>query len=398
MHYGIRWQSIVDFVVLSTVIYWLLNWARKTHVFRLLMGIGSLVLAGSLASRLELIVTAWILHVAAIAAVVLLVVVYYAEIRHALRHVDPLNRLLLPAPSEQVSDRVALAETAFALVVVRRGALIVLTGKDHLESMLTGGIPLGGAISREILEAIFSKVSPVHDGAVIIEDDRISRVGVFLPLTQRENLPSYYGTRHRAAIGLAERSDVKVIVVSEERGEVCLVEGMKVHTMENAAQLVRQIQNVDSSLSLSSSRHLYSSMFGNLGLKISALGIASLIWGVVFMAGTSVRTFTVPIEFENVPLGLEISEPANNVLDIQLRAAAQVFDLLDVSQLVVRVDLGGMSGGVHRIAVQPNNLNLPPGVHLERALPAVLRVLLNPRRPASAKNLNRDLSTTAAKS
>jgi diadenylate cyclase len=396
MQYVVQWQRIVDFVVLSTVIYWLLKWAKKTHALRLFVGIVSLVIVGSMASRLGMIITAWILHVVAIASTVFLVLIYHVEIRLALMRLDPLNRLIRPDPRGKISDRAIVPCTAFTLAGLRCGALIVLTGKDYLGNVLTGGITLGGSISREILEAIFRKDSPVHDGAVIIEGNQISRVGVFLPLTSREDLPNHYGARHRAAIGLAEASDAKVIVVSEERGEVTLVGGGEVRRMGSADQLAQEVQYSDRGSSRPIGQRLWCYLAGNLKLKASALGIASLIWGVVFMTGTSVRSFAVPIEFENVPAGLDISEPVNNVLTVQLGATAQLFDILDVSQLAVRVDLGGMSEGVHRITVQKDNLNLPPGFALERVMPAIFKLSLS-RRVASGHDASPDSSSTLAK-
>ena len=381
----IRWQSVIDFIVLSAVIYWLLNWARKTRVLRFLLGIGGLVITGSLASRLDLIVTAWVLHTGAVVTAVMMVVVNYAEIRQALTHLDPFRRLVHFGSSSHISDKIVIAEAAFALAGTRCGALIVLAGEDPLENWLTGGIPLGGAISREILEAIFRKVSPIHDGAVIIEGNRISRVGAFLPLTQREDLPNYYGTRHRAALGVAEESGAMVIVVSEERGEVSLVEGRTVRLMEDAAVLAQQMEHVRLRPSLPSSRRLLGVFFGNFRLKISAIALASLVWAVVFMTGTSVRTFTVPIEFRDVPMGLEIANPALDVLTVQLRAASRLFDILNENQLEATVSLKGMNQGAHRIVIQASNLNLPPGVSLERTVPPTLGVLLSPQLPVGVQ-------------
>ncbi len=374
-----QWRKVVDFVVLSTAIYWLLDWARQTRVLRIFVGIAGLVLTGSMARQLDLIFTAWILHVSAIAAVVLLVVVYHTEIANALTRLDPLSRLARSLP-EQLSDQLAIATAAFSMAETHRGALIVLTGKDGLENLINGGVPLGGSVSREILEAVFRKASPVHDGAVIIEDGRISRIGVFLPLTSREDLPKQYGTRHRAAIGLAEQSDARVIVVSEERGEVSLVEGPRVCVVENSDRLVELIKETVHRTPAPSPKGLLTRLCRNVRLKLSALGIAFVIWGLVFMTGSSVRTFTVPIEFENVPSGLQISEPANDVLVVQLQAATRLFTTLDESQLVVRADLRGKTEGLHSIEVKPENLNLPPGVSLERAVPRVLRVRLVPRQ------------------
>jgi DNA integrity scanning protein DisA with diadenylate cyclase activity len=101
---------------------------------------------------------------------------------------------------------VSICDAVFALAT-GRGALVVLVRQDPVDALVSGGVPLGGTVSKEILEAIFRKVSPVHDGATIIERDRISRVGAILPLTERMDLLSEFGTRHRAAFGLAERCD-----------------------------------------------------------------------------------------------------------------------------------------------------------------------------------------------
>jgi diadenylate cyclase len=375
----LNWRSIADFSVLTIVAYWLLNWARQTRVLRLLTGIGAMVFLGSLTGRLELVITAWIFHLAAIASVLLLVVVYQVEIRHALTRLDPLNRLVHAMPLESTSDSTAIADAAFSLAANHRGALIVLARRDRLDNLLHGGIPLGGTISREILEAVFRKMSPVHDGAVVVEDGRIARVGVVLPLTRREDLPLRFGTRHRAALGLTEQSDARVIVVSEERGEVSLAEGAAIVRVESAPALALQIQATDRESSSPSHRRLFDFLFADLKLKSVALAVAGLIWGLVFMSGASVRTFVIPIEFEDVPPGLEVSDSSSDVLSVQLRGATRLFSTLEQSQLVVTVDLKGMRQGIYSIVVGAENLHLPPGIFLERALPATIRVRLEPR-------------------
>src|SRR5262245_32710644 len=309
----LHWRSVVDCGVLTVVVYWFLNWAIQTRVLRLFVGIGALIIAGGFAGRMELVITAWILHIAAIAAVVLLVIVFHSEIRHALIHLDPLNRFVRSGSSGTSSDWLAVGEAAFSLAATHRGALIVLSGKQSLQNLLTGGVPLNGIISREILEAIFRKMSPVHDGAVVIHGDRISRVGAFLPLTSREELPRQYGTRHRAAVGLAEQTDAAVIVVSEERGEVSIVQRATITPVKDVADLVRRITGVSRvQASPGYSSRIRAHLLGNWKPKLLAVAISVLIWGLVFMTGSSIRTFTVPIELENMPAGLEVSEPLNN--------------------------------------------------------------------------------------
>jgi hypothetical protein len=124
------------------------------------------------------------------------------------------------------------------------GALIVIVRRNAVAELVSGGIVLEAAVSPEILEAIFQKTSPVHDGAVIVRGDRIVRAAAVLPLTERERMPSYYGTRHRAAMGLSERCDALVVVVSEERGEVTLMEGRRMLRFDEEQKLAETLETV----------------------------------------------------------------------------------------------------------------------------------------------------------
>jgi diadenylate cyclase len=379
----ISWQNIVDFLVLATAIYWLLMWARESGVLRILLGIGGILLVASVARRLDLVVTAWILNLAVVTAVALLAVAYHAQIRHALKRLDPLRRLMGSSSLESGSDYQAIGEAAFGLAAARRGALIVLTGNDSLESLVTEGVPLGGAISRDILEAIFRKVSPVHDGAVTIEEGRISRVGVFLPPTKRDDLSNVYGSRHRAALGLAELSDAFIIVVSEERGEVSVVQGPSLSRISSPAELMERMRRFRHPLPIPAGRKLRTLLFGNWGLKGLALAMATVIWAQIFIAGASIRTFSAPIEYQNVPSGLEVTHRSHEALAVQLRAASWLFSTLGNYRFVVRMDLSGMTLGMHSIVIQGRHLNLPPGISFENALPSVLTFQLTQRRSSN---------------
>lgn len=135
-------------------------------------------------------------------AVVLLLVVFQPDIRRALTQLDVLERLLRRPAALVVPRLRAIVDASFALAAARRGALIAIVRRDSVDEWATGGVPLGGEVSSEILEAIFRKVSPVHDGAAIVEGGRISRVAAVLPLSETQGLPGAFGTRHRAAMGL----------------------------------------------------------------------------------------------------------------------------------------------------------------------------------------------------
>ena len=165
------------------------------RALRVTIGILALEAGALVAGRFDLVITVWVLHAAAVGAGVVLIVLFQPELRHALSMLEvALKRSDRRSALSQALEVVSAA--AFSLAGAGRGALLVLTRHDSVTELLQGGVPLGGHVSPEILEAVFRKVSPVHDGATIVEGDRITRVGALLPLSQSEKLPRKWGTRH----------------------------------------------------------------------------------------------------------------------------------------------------------------------------------------------------------
>lgn len=215
-----RWQTVVDFLFLAVAFYVMLRWARSARALRIALGIVGLHALALLARQLDLVVTSWLLDFLSILAVVLLLLVFQPELRRVFMGLDSALRRFPRVRSASMQNNQEIAEACFDLAPARVGALIVIVGRDSIGELLEGGVSLGADISSKLLKAIFQKESPLHDGAVIIEKDRISKANVVLPLTHRPDVPAFYGTRHRAAMGLAERCDALVMAVSEERGQV----------------------------------------------------------------------------------------------------------------------------------------------------------------------------------
>lgn len=153
----------------------------------------------------------------------------------------------------------------------------MLTRQDPVGELLSGGVPLGGQVSAEILEAIFRKVSPVHDGATVIEGDRITRVGALLPLSQNDGLPRNWGTRHRAGFGLVERTDAVIVVASEERGELTLMHGRAFEEARTVDALVGRLKVLFSSEPVRDAPPTAGP--SNQLLWATAVGLALVIWG-----------------------------------------------------------------------------------------------------------------------
>ncbi|PYS46038.1 MAG: hypothetical protein DMG13_30780 [Acidobacteria bacterium] len=378
---ALRWQNIVDFFVLTVAIYLLLRWGKDARAFRVSLAIVGLRAGALLARQLDLIVTGLLLDATNLIAIILLLIVYQAELRHALTRLDVMAWLVPRHKGTMGRALQAISSAAFSLARARCGALIVITRRDSVNELIDGGIELGGEISAEILEAIFRKNSPVHDGAAIVEGDHIARVGAILPLTHRTDILNEYGTRHRAAIGLAERCDALVIVVSEERSEVSLMVGRNILKVDTAEALGMKIRGLQAPREIVSRTGLRQILLGDLGLKSAALGLAFIFWSIsFFLVGNSIRTVTVPVEFSNVPANTEISQLSTGTVQVELRGSAWVLDSVSLGSLVARFDLTGAKEGYQALSVEQSTLSLPPGLIIQNVSPRRISLNLVPSR------------------
>jgi uncharacterized protein (TIGR00159 family) len=196
------------------------------------------------ARHFDLVLTSWVLDGAAILAIVVLLLVFQAELRRFFMRLDSLLNWRSQEASRLAETYQSISQAAFRLASGSIGALIVVVRRNAVAELVSGGITLEAGVSPEILEAIFQKTSPVHDGAVIVRGDRMVRAAAVLPLTDRERVPSYYGTRHRAAMGLSERCDALVVVVSEERAEVTLMEARRIVRFDDEQKLAQTLEKL----------------------------------------------------------------------------------------------------------------------------------------------------------
>ena len=370
----VRWQPIVDLIILAVVLYGLLVWSHSARALRFVVSaIGFHVLA-LVTNRLGLIITPWILDGAAILTVLLLITVFQTELRQAFMRLDRSllrrSRSLMLATSGTFSDHEAVARAAFALARNRLGALFVVAGRDSTRELIDGGLEINADVSPELLEAIFQHSSPLHDGAVLIEDGRVSRAGGILPLTNGPDLPTAFGTRHRAALGLVERCDAMVTVVSEERSQVAFLCGRTIEPMDTPEQLAATLDQRNQPQKPSSGSWIRRFFFVHAGLKAAALGLAGLVWGVSVLApGATIRTLTVPIEFGNVPQDTVIATQSTDLLAVQIRGSPWILDTLNAGAVTARFDLKNLSIGWHSLPFQPDVLKLPPGITVDQGTP-----------------------------
>jgi uncharacterized protein (TIGR00159 family) len=219
------WDTL-DILLVACAIYWLLLLIRGTRAAQMSLGLLVLALVWILSDQLELATLGFLLDNFLSWAVLIVIVIFQADIRRALTRVGRgLFRNSRRAGVEVIEEVVRACQS---LSQRRVGALIVLERDTSLEEHMELGTRLDAELSRELLASVFVPFSPLHDGAVIIREGRVAAAGCILPLALRANLPSALGTRHRAALGITEETDAIAVAVSEETGRITLAAGGEV--------------------------------------------------------------------------------------------------------------------------------------------------------------------------
>ena len=220
----VGWRDVVDIALVSLLIYEVLTLIRGTRAVQMAVGAGLTVALFYVSQVTGLETLNWLIRNMIGYVVFAAIVIFQSDIRRALAHLGraPFFRYL--AKGETVDETVEeIAVASQMLSSQKTGAIICIERQIGLRNYVEGGIPLDAQISYDLLVTIFQTASPLHDGAVIIQENRISAAACFLPLTINPRLSKDLGTRHRAAIGLTEENDALAVVVSEETGWISLV-------------------------------------------------------------------------------------------------------------------------------------------------------------------------------
>ncbi len=240
--------NIIDIGITALLIYWLFSLIRGTRAVRLVIGVSVLVLVYALAVAFEFRLLTQILQTGAVVGLFALVVIFQPELRRALERIGRVGSfgwLLSPAETRAVEHvSIEVARAAARLSGLGQGALIVLQRETGLEEYAETGVMIHGDVSADLLCTIFTPKSPLHDGAVIIREERIVAAGALLPLAETSIHTERFGTRHRAALGITEQTDAVVVVVSEENGQISLVERARIVRNLTEAGLSRAIQGL----------------------------------------------------------------------------------------------------------------------------------------------------------
>lgn len=230
----VDYRSVIDILVVATIVYWLLRAIEGTRAIQLIRGVVILlVITAILGSVFQLSTLSWLMRNAFPVLLIAIPVIFQPELRRALEQLgrtsDWFGRPLGALPSHIVGATIEeVVQSCSQLSRNHIGALIVIERRTGLQDYVDRSVAVDAAVSSRLITSLFFPNSPLHDGAIIIRNDRIAAAGVLLPLSEIILDSPYFGTRHRAAIGISEQSDALAIVISEETSAVSLASNGKI--------------------------------------------------------------------------------------------------------------------------------------------------------------------------
>lgn len=374
---NITWSQLLDLALVTAVYYILLSLLRRSRARVLLRGTLFVVaLFFIITVLLPLPTFDYLIQVILIVILIAIPIIFQPELRYLL---EELGRSIGSFTLQQVKAEATLTPLVRAVQNLsenRVGALIVLEGEDDLESIRETGVPMGGAVTSELLQTIFHDGTPLHDGAMLIRGDRVVAAGCVLPVSNRQLYAGSrrLGTRHRAAVGLTETTDALVIVVSEETGQISTARFGQLLSDVDRTALREEIHQFYTPpdregrerLSLSrlwerlrawwrvSTEAPIGSAMSNLGLLALAILMALATWMFVVQQTnpiTNQRIDNVPLIIEGPPEGLRLMNELPGTVTVLARTSDRLLPSLSPSSFRATVDLSDLEPGLHRLDV-----------------------------------------------
>jgi len=378
--------GVLDMAIVTLVIYTFMVVVKRTRrsglIFAGILITGAVYLV---ARKFELKLTTTLLQGFFTVILVALVVIFQEDLRYFFERVAlwwverrlPLyKRKTARLPSREVE---ILARTLGDFARARIGALVVVRGKDLIARHLEGGEDVEGLLSEPLLKSIFDPHSLGHDGAVIIEGNRIARLGCHLPLSKRLHKLPRSGTRHAAALGLAELSDALCLVVSEERGTISVVRKGEITTVADAGELEIALEAFYFEVAPAAMRTPWKDFFRrNYREKVVAFVVAVLLWtALVYRSQIVQRGFEIPVSFNLLPAPLEVTTCDPATVLVTLAGQRKEFGFLKASDLKLAFELLDAKPGRRTLPITVRDLSFPEGLELENFEPRQVRIQLS---------------------
>lgn len=374
-------RNILDIAVITALIYGIIVLFRKTKSLPIIVGVLLLTALYGVSTILDLPLTQTIFQAFFSMFLVILAIIFQRELRRFFELVGVLGikRKLVPATDPTIH---IIADMVKKFAETKTGALIVFPGRENVDRHLEGGVMLNGKISEALLLSLFDESTPGHDGAAVIEGDKIRKFAVHLPLAENIEAVKKFGTRHRAALGLSEVSDALTIVVSEERGIISIARNKQIRPLKPGDDLEKILHDFYEEKFPKQHISNYTRWLQqNFTTLLTAFGIAFVIWSF-FTAQTSItqRKFVVPIEFTRIPKDYIISESVPEEVVVTFSGRSNDLDLLKETDVKASADVANMKPGWHRVIIGKKDIKHPSSIDVAKTDPESIQVKIAPKQ------------------
>ena len=384
---SLRFLDIADMAMVAALLWSAMVLLRRTRARVALTGLAILGVVYLFARQLGLRVTAGILQGFFAVLIIVVVVVFQEDLRRFFEQIGSWG--LRRRPQTLRTGMTDLIVRAVAqLAATRTGALLVIPGAEDLDRHLDGGISLNGELSEPILLSLFDASSPGHDGAAILRGSEIERFAVHLPLSSDHAQLKTGGTRHAAALGLAERADALCVVVSEERGKVSVASHGVLRTLKRPEELADELSRFLQEASPEKQSEPLWRRFRGVWKEASiSIVLAALLW-VMFVPGSLVTAVThrVPVLVDNLPRGYVLEKIDPPEIEVTLEGRRRDAYLVNRASLGVRLDALLVKLGRRTFEITPANLEHPPTLTVVQVVPDQVRLSVRQEEEEATKS------------
>ena len=371
------WRTLIDVSLITAGLFVLYRTLKRLGTWKIMAGMLVAMSIFLLANVLNLNGIKWIYSNLSHVVLTALIVIFQPELRKIFERAVSIRRSEVRDPGNILSQ--TIVDGLFDLAKEFRGAIVVLPGKEQVQEFMSGGYILKARPSYPLFMSIFDPNSPGHDGALVISKGMFSQFGVRLPLSHTSKLAADYGTRHHAAMGLAETTDAMVCVVSEERGQISVFQKGEIwkpgSREELQAAILSHWKEASSYLFEFKDGHSRLSVFRQLAISFA---LAFIFWSTIIVAqGEWVeRPVTVPVEYSASGPDLAFVGERAKEVQLVLGGTKSHMDAIDSANLSLKIDLSKFKPGTQSYYITSENVDLPKGVKLLEAVPSRLELTL----------------------
>ena len=380
--------DVIDILFVAVLLYTAIAFLKQTRAAFIIRGIFILAAIYILARYLDLQLTAWIFQGFFAIFLIIIVVIFQEELRQIFERIAVWSLARKADRSLRSDTADILVKTVADLAKDKIGALIVVEGKDPIARHVMGGIEMEGKISEPLLKSIFDPHSPGHDGAIIVEKDRVALFAAHLPLSKDFQQLANVGTRHSAALGLAELSDAFCIAVSEERGTISVARAGRLRPVSNIQELSLLLQGfLQEKYPPTEQRMLSVSLLReNWVTKLVTFSLAIGLWYVLVPGSSTVEvTYQIPVQVQNLQPEYRIAEVEPKKVDATFTGPKRAFYFFDPNRLKVEIDVSLAEPGRKTLRISEQNLRYPPNLTLQQLSPTTIRATISRTVPPEDK-------------